>query len=151
MGARDTICAGGRYDNLISDIGGPPTGAVGFAAGMEASMIAILNTRKKEREQDTSQLAPDAYIVSIGNETRNYCFKLLNTLRQSGISVDMDYECRSTKAQMRTANKLNSRFTIVIGPDELEKGVIKLKDMQTGEEKLAKDTNEVVKHVQRNE
>jgi histidyl-tRNA synthetase len=151
MGARDTICAGGRYDNLISDIGGPPTGAVGFAAGMEASMIAILNTRKKEREQDTSQLAPDAYIVSIGNETRNYCFKLLNTLRQSGISVDMDYECRSTKAQMRTANKLNSRFTIVIGPDELEKGVIKLKDMQTGEEQLAKDTNEVVKHVQRNE
>ncbi|HDY69189.1 MAG TPA: histidine--tRNA ligase [Candidatus Scalindua sp.] len=150
MGARDTICAGGRYDNLISDIGGPPTGAVGFAAGMEASMIAILNTRKKEREKDTSQLAPDAYIVSIGNETRNYCFKLLNTLRQSGISVDMDYECRSTKAQMRTANKLNSRFTIVIGPDELEKGVIKLKDMQTGEEKLVKDTNEVVQVVKRN-
>ncbi len=51
---------------------------------------------------------------------------------------------------MRTANKLNSRFTIVIGPEELEKGVIKLKDMQTGEEKLAKDTNEVVKLVQRN-
>lgn len=153
MGARDTICAGGRYDNLISDIGGPPTGAVGFAAGMEASMIAILNTRKKgpKHEQDTSQLAPDAYIVSIGNETRNYCFKLLNTLRQSGISVDMDYECRSTKAQMRTANKLNSRFTIVIGPDELEKGVIKLKDMQTGDEKLAEDANEIVQLVQRNE
>ncbi len=115
-------------------------------------MIAILNTRKKgpKREQDTSQLAPDAYIVSIGNETRNYCFKLLNTLRQSGISVDMDYECRSPKAQMRTANKLNSRFTIVIGPDELEKGVIKLKDMQTGEEKLAEDANEVVQVVQQN-
>jgi histidyl-tRNA synthetase len=63
----------------------------------------------------------------------------------------MDYECRSTKAQMRTANKLNSRFTIVIGPDELEKGVIKLKDMQTGDEKLAEDANEIVQLVQRNE
>jgi histidyl-tRNA synthetase len=63
----------------------------------------------------------------------------------------MDYECRSTKAQMRTANKLNSRFTIVIGPDELEKGVIKLKNMQTGDEKLAEDANEIVQLVQRNE
>lgn len=152
MGARDTICAGGRYDNLISDIGGPPTGAVGFAAGMEASMIAIINTRKKKHglRPDTSLPAPDIYIVSIGNDTRNYCFKLLNTLRQSGISVDMDYECRSPKAQMRTANKLNSRFTILIGQEELEKGVIKLRNMQTGEEKFAKDVNEVVQIVQSN-
>ena len=149
MGARDTICAGGRYDNLISDIGGPPIGAVGFAAGIEASMIAIINTRKKdsERKPDTSRLAPDIYIVSIGNETRNYCFKLLNTLRQFGISVDMDYECRSTKAQMRTANKLNARFTVVIGPDEIEKGVIKLKDMQTGDETFSEDTEKIVQIV----
>jgi len=149
MGARDTICAGGRYDNLISDIGGPPIGAVGFAAGMEASMIAIINTRKKdsERQSDTSRLAPDIYIVSIGNETRNYCFKLLNTLRQFGISVDMNYECRSTKAQMRTANKLNARFTVVIGPDEIEKEVIKLKDMQTGDETFSEDTEKIVRIV----
>ncbi len=152
MGARDTICAGGRYDNLISDIGGPPIGAVGFAAGIEASMIAIINTRKKdsERKPDTSRLAPDIYIVSIGNETRNYCFKLLNTLRQSGISVDMDYECRSTKAQMRTANKLNARFTVVIGPDEIEKKVIKLKDMQTGEETFSENTDKIIQIVKRN-
>ncbi len=152
MGARDTICAGGRYDNLISDIGGPPIGAVGFAAGMEASMIAIINTRKKdsERKPDTSRLAPDIYIISIGNETRNYCFKLLNTLRQSGISVDMDYECRSTKAQMRMANKLNARFTVVIGPDEIEKKVIKLKDMQTGEETFSENTDKIIQIVKQN-
>ena len=151
MGARDTICAGGRYDNLISDIGGPPTGAVGFAAGMEASMIAILKTREENQpsQPDTSALAPDIYIVSIGNETRNYCFKLLNTLRQSGISVDMDYECRSTKAQMRMANKLNARFTVVIGPDEIEKKVIKLKDMQTGEETFSENTDKIIQIVQK--
>ena len=74
MGARDTICAGGRYDNLVSDIGGPATGAVGFAAGMEASMIALLKTRAESQrpEHDTSPLAPDVYIVSIGAESRNY-------------------------------------------------------------------------------
>jgi histidyl-tRNA synthetase len=62
----------------------------------------------------------------------------------------MDYECRSTKAQMRTANKLNSRFTVVIGPDEIEKGVIKLKDMQTGEETFSENTDKIIQIVKRN-
>jgi histidyl-tRNA synthetase len=152
MGARDTICAGGRYDNLISDIGGPPTGAVGFAAGMEASMIALINTRdKKQKSQpDTSPLAPDVYIVSISAENRNHCFKLLNELRQNGISVDMDYESRTPKAQMKVANKVNSRFTIIMGPDEIEKGVIKLKDMQTGDEIFSEDTEKIVRIVKGN-
>jgi histidyl-tRNA synthetase len=152
MGARDTICAGGRYDNLISDIGGPPTGAVGFAAGMEASMIAIVNTRKNEPNPKpaTSSLAPDVYIVSISAEDRNHCFKLLNELRQSGISVDMDYESRTPKAQMKVANKINSRFTIIMGPDEIEKGVIKLKDMQTGDETFSDDTDKIIQIVKGN-
>ncbi len=149
MGARDTICAGGRYDNLISDIGGPPTGAVGFAAGMEASMIALLKTREEKQKSspDTSALAPDVYIVSIGAESRNYCFKLINELRLGGIKVDMDYECRTPKAQMKIANKIKSRFTIIIGTDEIEKGMIKLKDMQTGDETFAQDTGEIVRIV----
>ena len=152
MGARDTICAGGRYDNLISDIGGPPTGAVGFAAGMEASMIALLKTRKENQESkpDTSPLAPDVYIVSIGDESRNYCFKLLNELRQGGIKVDMDYECRTAKAQMKVANKLDSRFTIIMGSDEIEKGIIKLKNMQTGDEDFSEDTDKIIQIVKGN-
>ncbi len=152
MGARDTICAGGRYDNLISDIGGPPTGAVGFAAGMEASMIALLKTREEKHKSklDTSALAPDVYIVSIGAESRNYCFKLINELRLGGIKVDMDYECRTPKAQMKIANKINSRFTIIIGTDEIEKGVTKLKDMQTGEETFSDDTDKIIQIVKGN-
>jgi histidyl-tRNA synthetase len=152
MGARDTICAGGRYDNLISDIGGPPTGAVGFAAGMEASMIALIKTREKNQNSkpDTSALAPDVYVVSIGAESRNYCFKLINELRLGGIKVDMDYECRTPKAQMKIANKINSRFTIIIGTDEIEKGVIKLKNMQTGDENFSEDTDKVIQIVKGN-
>ncbi len=136
LGARDTICAGGRYDKLISDIGGPPTGAVGFAAGMEATMIAMQNTANAETQCIASLPAPMVYIVSIGEETKTKCFSLLNKLRASGISADLDYEGRSLKAQMRTANKLNTKYVLVIGPDELSKGLAKIKDMQTGEEKL---------------
>ena len=94
-----------------------------------------------------SLLAPDVYIVSISNETRNHCFKLLNELRLSGIQADMDYECRTPKAQMKVANKINSRFTIIMGPDEIEKGVIKLKDMQTGVETFSEDADKIVRVV----
>jgi histidyl-tRNA synthetase len=62
----------------------------------------------------------------------------------------MDYECRSTKAQMRMANKLNARFTVVIGPDEIEKKVIKLKDMQTGEETFSENTDKIIQIVKQN-
>ncbi len=143
LGARDTICAGGRYDRLISDIGGPPTGAVGFAAGMEATMIAIQNTTNVETQGIASLPAPMVYIVSIGEETRSRCFSLLNKLRASGISADLDYEGRSPKAQMRTANKLNTKYVLVIGPDELSKGMVKIKDMQTGEEKAVEQAQVV--------
>lgn len=141
LGARDTICAGGRYDRLISDIGGPPTGAVGFAAGMEASMIALQNTTSVETQGIASLPSPMVYIVSIGVEPRNVCFSLLKKLRASGISADTDYERRSPKAQMRTANKLNTKYVIVMGPDEVSKGLVKIKDMQTGEEKLVEQAN----------
>lgn len=66
-------------------------------------------------------MAPDVYIVSISAETRNRCFKLLNELRLCGISVDMDYESRTPKAQMKIANKINSRFTIIMGRTKLKK------------------------------
>ncbi len=95
-------------------------------------------------------MAPDVYIVSISTEIRNHCFKLLNELRQNGISVDMDYESRTPKAQMKVANKVNSRFTIIMGPDEIEKGVIKLKDMQTGDETFSEDTDKIIKIVKGN-
>ena len=115
-------------------------------------MIALLNTRdKKQKSQsDSSPLSPDVYIVSISADTRNHCFKLLNELRLSGISVDMDYESRTPKAQMKVANKVNSRFTIIMGPDEIEKGVIKLKDMQTGDETFSEDTDKIIQIVKGN-
>lgn len=142
LGARDTICAGGRYDYLVEDIGGPATGAVGFAAGIEASLIAIKNkiAEKKERNEasvfasDDEVPGTDVYVVSIGKELRNNCFSLVNKLREAGISIDMDYEDRSTKAQMRTANKCGAKFTIMIGSDEVANNTVTIKDMNTSNE-----------------
>ena len=143
LGARDTICAGGRYDYLVEDIGGPATGAVGFAAGIEASMIAIKNRIKMDRDNGKDPLilslsnekyGPDVYVVSVGKEYRRECFLIVNELREVGVSVDMDYEDRSTKAQMRTSNKCGATFTVMIGSDEFEKGIVKVKDMKTGDD-----------------
>ncbi|MCF6148343.1 MAG: histidine--tRNA ligase [Candidatus Kuenenia sp.] len=139
LGARDAICAGGRYDNLISDIGGPSIGAVGFAIGMEATILALENVLHKKNTatpQDISGPAPSVYIVYIGEEVKKHCFYLLNNLRKSNISADLDYEGRSPKAQMRVANKLGVKYVLVLGPDELARGNVKVKIMESGEEAI---------------
>lgn len=136
LGARDAICAGGRYDNLISDIGGPSIGSVGFAIGMEATILALENVMAKNKSvsQEVCGPSPAIYIVSIGEETRKQCFYLLNLLRKANLSADFDYEGRSPKAQMRTANKVGVKYVIVLGPDELARGDVKIKVMETSEE-----------------
>ena len=146
LGARDAICAGGRYDNLISDIGGPSIGSVGFAIGMEATILALENVTAKKNKlihQEVYCPSPSVYIVSIGEETRKQCFSLLNLIRKSNISADFDYEGRSPKAQMRTANKLGAKYVIVLGPDELARGDVKIKIMETSEE-ISLKQNEVL-------
>ncbi|MDO8137848.1 MAG: His/Gly/Thr/Pro-type tRNA ligase C-terminal domain-containing protein, partial [Candidatus Brocadiales bacterium] len=136
LGARSAICAGGRYDNLISEIGGPPTGAVGFAMGMESSLLALENILKGKASKDEGPYTSSVYLIAIGEDARRECFKMASRLRGQGLSCDLDYEDRSPKAQMRTANKLGAKKVIVIGPDELKDGMVRIKDMETGEEKL---------------
>ncbi|MBU6391629.1 MAG: histidine--tRNA ligase [Planctomycetota bacterium] len=145
LGARDAICAGGRYDNLVSDIGGPSIGSVGFAIGMEATILALKNVMAKNKStyQEFSGASPLVYIISIGEETKKQCFYLLNLLRKSNLSADYDYEGRSPKAQMRMANKLGVKYVIVLGPDELARGDVKIKAMETSEE-ISLKQNEVL-------
>lgn len=149
LGARDAICAGGRYDNLIADLGGPSIGSVGFAIGMEATILALKNVMAKNKTpvQDICCQPPSVYIVFIGEETKRQCFHLLNILRKANISADFDYEGRSPKAQMRTANKLGAKYVIMLGPDEMARGDVKIKIMQTGEE-MALKQDEVLRWLQ---
>ena len=144
LGARSAICAGGRYDNLIADVGGPPTGAVGFAMGMESSMLALEKTYQDKVPMDEGEPRLQVYLISIGEETHKECFKIAQKLRSQGLSCDLDYEGRSLKAQMRSANKRGARRVIMIGPDELAQGQVKLKDMETGKEKLLAEDQIVV-------
>jgi len=142
LGAQDAICGGGRYDKLIADFGGPELGAVGFAIGIERVLMAL------EAKREARVPVPlDVYIVTLGDAARLAAFAHLMTLRRNGISSDTDYEGRGLKAQMRMANKLGARFVVLLGEDELARGVLKLKDMVSGEETLLPDVEAVVTKV----
>ncbi|MBM4032180.1 MAG: histidine--tRNA ligase [Planctomycetes bacterium] len=129
LGAQDALCGGGRYDNLIADLGGPPLGAVGFAIGMERLLTALQATAQAP---EPSPL--DLYVVTMGEAARLFAFRCVAELRRAGLAADTDYEGRSLKAQMRTADKLRARFVAVVGDNELASGSLKLKHMATGAE-----------------
>jgi histidyl-tRNA synthetase len=132
LGAQDAIGAGGRYDNLIKDMGGPAIGAVGFALGIERMLIACAKDFK------VSKGSSKVYVANIGEKARKEGFRITNELRDAGIICDMDYEGKSLKAQMRDADKLHAALTIIIGDDELAKGEIVLRDMKSREQKSVK-------------
>lgn len=128
IGAKSTVCGGGRYNDLIESIGGKPCPAVGFGMGierllltLEAAGVHIPNTER-----------PDVYIANMGQD--EVCLKLLDEFRRKGISAETDVMGRSVKAQMKYADKLRAIFCVVIGDGEVQSGVVKVKNMRTGEE-----------------
>jgi histidyl-tRNA synthetase len=142
LGAQDALCGGGRYDNLIADLGGPSLGAVGFAIGVERILMA-----RRALGEAPEPKPLEVYVVTLGDTARLPAFRVVEALRYNRVSADMDYEGRSLKAQMRTANKLAARFTIIIGDNEVTRQVLKLKDMATGEECELPDADAVCHRV----
>jgi histidyl-tRNA synthetase len=130
LGAQDALGGGGRYDLLIEEIGGQHTPAVGFAAGIERLMIACeeLNIELTEEEM------LDVYIVTLGDQARQWGIKHLPKLRAAGLSASMDYIGRSIKAQMKDADRENARHVIIVGGNELEAGEFTLRNMKASEE-----------------
>ena len=129
IGAQGTVCGGGRYDGLAEQLGGNSTPSLGFALGIERLMLLMQaqNTPLPEEEK------PDLYIASMGEEATVLAAKLAASLREEGISVQYDVAGRSVKAQMKFANKLGVRNTVVIGDSEIESGKVTVKDMNGGE------------------
>lgn len=125
LGAQDALCGGGRYDNLIADLGGPETPAVGFAAGMERLMLAI----DAENLFPADEKGPDLYLAPMNGASLEASMQIAAQLRMAGFSVDMDLLGRSVKAMLRDANRKNARFVAVIGDKEIQKGSLQLKDM----------------------
>ena len=129
IGAQSTVCGGGRYDNLVEGYGGPPTAGVGFAMGIERLALAMLAGQEPPKEQRV-----DIYIGAIGEKGAAAAHKLLYKLRRAGYAVEGDTIGRSVKAQLKYADKINAHWSTIMGESEVDSGVVKLKDMDTGEQ-----------------
>ena len=134
FGAITTLCGGGRYNGLVEEFGGPETPGIGFALSIER-LIAAMEAENVQVDFD-DQL--DFYIVALGDAAKDYSVKLLADLRNNGFTADRDYQDRKMKAQMKSANRLNANYVVIIGEDELEKGEVQVKNMQSGEQEEVK-------------
>lgn len=140
LGAQSAVAAGGRYDGLISELGGPQIPGIGFAMGVER--VALLLAEKQFARR------PDLFIAAIGEKAHTEAFRLMTALQGKGAAVEFDYEGKSLKSQMRRADKFNSRFTLIIGEDELAKGSAPLKDMDGGtQSEVALDAAQIFEAV----
>lgn len=130
LGAQSAVCAGGRYDGLVEKLGGTKgTPGIGFAMGMERLVLLV---QQQEKEIVADEL--DVFIVGLGEDPVHLASQLSWQLRLAGVSVALDYEGRSLKAQMKLANKLGAVNTLIIGENELEAGRAPLKNMKTQEQ-----------------
>lgn len=130
IGAQGTVCGGGRYDGLIEELGGQKTPSLGFGLGLERLML-LMEAQGCEYPEDAR---PDLFIAALGEKATLKAIDIAKDMRAEGYSCLYDLNSRSLRAQMKYADKLNAKYTIVIGDSEVEDGVAKLKDMQTGEE-----------------
>jgi len=128
LGSQSAVAAGGRYDGLVQQLGGPPIPGVGFAMGVERLAMLL---RLQERS-DTS--GPAAYFAWIGAKARDWAFPVVHRLRQQGIGVEIEADARSLKSQMRRADKLNAHSVVILGDDEFAKGHVVLRDMASKEQ-----------------
>lgn len=131
IGAQGTICGGGRYDHLVEEIGGPSIPGVGFGLGKERLLILM---EQNDIIVDDPNV-PDISVSFIGDKARLYALDLVHKLRAGGVSAIIDTLNRNLKGQMKYANKLNARYSVVIGENEIEKGIVTLKNMHSGEQK----------------
>jgi histidyl-tRNA synthetase len=130
-GAQSTLAGGGRYDDLIEELGGKPTPAIGFAAGMERLILNL-----KEQKVAIPPLAkPQVFIACLGDEAKATATKLASELRGAGMGVVTALGDKSLKAQLRQANSLGVRYAVIIGEEEVEAGMVVLRDMVSAEQK----------------
>ena len=138
FGSANVMCGGGRYDNLVKTLNGPDTPGVGFAIGVERLLTALSYENISLVEDDDL----DCYIIPVEQEQKEFSFALLSALRILGIKSEIDYLNRSIKSNFKQAEKLKSKFVIIIGESELNEGYLTIKNMKTKEEEQV--ANEMV-------
>ena len=130
-GAQSTLVGGGRYDDLIEELGGKPTPALGFAAGIERIILNL----KKQKVAVPPLPRPQVFIAYLGDEAKNKAIKLAADLRRGDIGVIEALGDKSLKAQLRQANNLNARYAVIIGEEEVKAGTVTLRDMTSAKQK----------------
>lgn len=147
LGAQNAVSGGGRYDNLVAELGGKSIPAVGFAIGLER----VVELMKNDQTRMTSEGIIQLFIATLGEEAKQLGFDLLAQARAKGIGCDMDYLGKSLKAQLKAADRAGAKKVCIIGEEELKKGVALIKNMKSGEQQEIKldDLEKELTSVQR--
>jgi histidyl-tRNA synthetase len=127
LGAQNALLGGGRYDGLVKDLGGPDRTGIGFAAGLERLVMAL-------PEGLAIPAVRPAFVVAIGEESRGEALALVRDLRRAGLPAAMEFEARGVKAQMKRADRVQARVTLIVGGDELARGEVTVRNMENGEQ-----------------
>jgi histidyl-tRNA synthetase len=125
LGAQNAVAAGGRYDGLIRDLGGPALPGIGFAMGLERLVLL-------KGGEPIASPRPALFLAALGAEPSRHAFLLMAELQRRGIHVEMDYEGKSLKSQLRRADKRRARFVLILGEDEMQRQMAQLRDMDAG-------------------
>jgi histidyl-tRNA synthetase len=128
LGRSKAVGGGGRYDTLLKELGGPDVSGIGFAIGLERLSMGISD------EDPRFARSIDAFVATVGERARGVAFKLIDDLRSAGISVDARFSSKSLKSQMKAANKAGAKTVIMIGDDELDRGEVTMRDMNSKEQ-----------------
>lgn len=127
FGAQNVLGGGGRYQKLVSELGGPDLGGIGFACGMERLLLAL----EAENVQLAKDTDLDAFVIAFGNEVKTTATKILYELRKADIIADMNYTQKAFKGQLKQALRLNAKFLIILGEEEFKRGVVGIKNTKT--------------------
>ena len=139
---QNAICGGGRYNKLVSQVGGDDIPGMGFAAGMERVLLTV----EEEGIQLPVKQDIDVYVAPLGDAAKDVCFKLTHDLRANGLITETDYLSKSMKAQMKAADKAHARYTVIIGDDELVNGQAVVRNMATSSQETI-SLEEVITYV----
>jgi histidyl-tRNA synthetase len=142
IGAQGTVCGGGRYDHLIEQIGGPQIPGVGFGLGIERLLLVM---------EETGIVIPepknvDVFVAVMGNRAKAFGLKLMRDFRKEGIKAEMDLMGRNIKGQFKYSDRLNAKYTIVIGDNELDQNQVSIKNMETSTQKQI-SLEDIIKEV----
>jgi histidyl-tRNA synthetase len=134
FGNANTLGGGGGYDNLSNDLGGPKLSGIGFSFGMERFIEAL----EVSGAMPNMEYILDAYIITFDESFNQFASHVLKELRDANITSEMDYDTKSVKSKMKKAIKLNPKYLIFIGEDEVKNNLVSVKDTETQEQQQMK-------------